>query len=159
MYFIIAVGGPSGKPRPISYIFDVLHMDDRQTLILMPHKIDDTTMIPHTFLHALPSLPQNILATYYKFKSQDATRTFLMKQLKNMPKLSLTFSMLARLTASVLDTIEQSLRGGLDPDPALFSQHRIVHQRGTSTWTADDNAEKYQRSLLQFNCAASSGHS
>ena len=44
--------------RHLSYMFDVLQLDDRHTLSLMAHKSKDAVMIPHTLLHTLPSPPE-----------------------------------------------------------------------------------------------------
>lgn len=42
-----------------SYMFDVLKLDDRHTMRLLQHKVNDMSMAPHTFLHVGPCFPKD----------------------------------------------------------------------------------------------------
>lgn len=41
-----------------SYMFDVLKLDDRHSLHLLQHKVNDVSMAPHTLLHVGPCFPK-----------------------------------------------------------------------------------------------------
>lgn len=53
--FSVSLDGTNADTE--SYMFHVLHLDDRHSLYVMPHKLDDMAMVPHTLLHTLPDFP------------------------------------------------------------------------------------------------------
>ena len=62
-----------------SYIFDILHFDDRHTMTIMPHKLSNMSILPYTFLHTLPPFPSSQASQAYVFRSREAVRAFISK--------------------------------------------------------------------------------
>lgn len=74
----IVMASQQQQPTVLSYMFDVLHLDDRQTLTLLPHKLDDMSMVPHTLLNTQPAFPAAASPLLcYKFRSARAALAFL----------------------------------------------------------------------------------
>lgn len=63
--------------RTSSYLFDVLGLDDRQSMTMMPHKLNDMAMVPWTLLHALPDFPLPGAKLLLRFRDCSCVGRFL----------------------------------------------------------------------------------
>jgi hypothetical protein len=55
----------------LSYIFDVLKLDERNTLVLLRHKVNDPSMAPHILLHMGPAFDAT---EYFQFSETQVDR-------------------------------------------------------------------------------------